>query len=293
MPAAQHLYANHNFGQLSPEIWYRKEFEIPKVHAGTPEVILLFAWMGATPQHVLKYSSIYRSMYPSATQIIIECPHNFFLKSSAQQEAKFASLIPLLRSLNVLVPSSDIQPAKTLLHVFSNGGACGLITLASVLSICPAQNARSTAIIFDSTPSKAQTRNGVMAFTITIRNVFLRLFARFTLTILFSFLLVVYRILGWKSIIERSYELVASSKNIGGLPFVGLETERLFIYGKKDPLIPYQDVQEAASALEKEGHNVKQLLFSDSAHVAHSRDYPEKYWSVVRELVETSFGISK
>ncbi|KAH8825739.1 hypothetical protein DL96DRAFT_122103, partial [Flagelloscypha sp. PMI_526] len=289
MPAAQELYSSQNFTRISHEIWYRTKSETTKAHVGSPEAILIFAWMGASPQHVLKYAAIHQKTYPSASQIIIECSPSFYLKTPSQQKAKWIPLIPLLKSLNILVSSPDVKPAKSLLHVFSNGGACGLITLGVALSNSRAQDPTYTAIIFDSTPSKARLMAGVRAFTVGIRNIFLLPIAQLSFTILLFLLVIIPRLIGKKYIIEKAYECMSISNDLGGLPFVGLGTKRLFVYGKRDVMIPYKDAQEVAETQLKRGHDVKQVTFPDSAHVAHARDYPEKYWGAVRDLVESSF----
>lgn len=61
------------------------------------------------------------------------------------------------------------------------------------------------------------------------------------------------------------------------------DAKRLFLYSKKDDLIPYQDVEDLSGQTEEKGYGIKRVVFGGIGHVRHRQKFPEKYWNSVKE----------
>jgi hypothetical protein len=68
------------------------------------------------------------------------------------------------------------------------------------------------------------------------------------------------------------------------LSWMGLHTPRLYLFSRKDQLVSWQEVARHAEIAKERGMDVHCELFEESAHVAHVRVEPEKYWSSVQEV---------
>jgi hypothetical protein len=60
------------------------------------------------------------------------------------------------------------------------------------------------------------------------------------------------------------------------------DSSRLFLYGKKDILIPWEHIEGHIAESRKTGFVVDSQLFDDSGHVGHMRKHPDMYWEKIR-----------
>ena len=68
------------------------------------------------------------------------------------------------------------------------------------------------------------------------------------------------------------------------LPWMGLQTPRLYLFSRRDRFVPWQDVTRHAETAKQHGMDVYCELFEESEHVAHIRVEPERYWSSIQEV---------
>jgi hypothetical protein len=64
------------------------------------------------------------------------------------------------------------------------------------------------------------------------------------------------------------------------------EVRRVYIYSPTDALTDYKDVETHAAEAKTKGFSVALEKYDGSAHVAHLRKDENRYWGVVRRIVE-------
>lgn len=116
------------------------------------------------------------------------------------------------------------------------------------------------------------------AFTGQIRNPIVRRIGNIIITILFVYSRIMRWLFGKKDLVES---LRGALNNSRVLPWTSKYTPRLYIYSRKDELVPYKEVESHAREAAALGLDVRQETFEDSAHVAHARADPERYWGAI------------
>ena len=81
------------------------------------------------------------------------------------------------------------------------------------------------------------------------------------------------------------------SEEWAGLYLLNKEKENwplLFLYSKKDWMIPWTWVRDVVKAKQQQNPKrlIREKLFEDSPHVAHLRVYPEEYKRLVKDFVQ-------
>jgi len=271
-----------------------------------PTIILIFGWMGAQLPHLYKYTKIYDGLYPEATQILIRCHPSFFWSTENYRQASLTPVVEVLEALGCVPPARKnladcehvhMQPMtlfspqpRILVHAFSNGGAYQLVTLSKLLSsqtmMTGSKSPRRTcAIILDSCPGDGGVVSTRRAFLSSIRNKLVRIIAGLFISILYYTLAIISHIFGRKT---PAQVLKTSLNNPRLLPWVDERTPRLYIYSKKDELVPWQQVEEHAGEAKALGIDVNAEVFTKSPHVAHARADPAKYWAAMGQVWATA-----
>jgi hypothetical protein len=77
--------------------------------------------------------------------------------------------------------------------------------------------------------------------------------------------------------------LPARGRRVFNTPeYIPTSSARLYIYSDSDPLIGERDVESHAREAEVKGYRRIELeKFSGSGHVAHMRQDPKRYWSLI------------
>ncbi|ESK95938.1 indole-diterpene biosynthesis protein [Moniliophthora roreri MCA 2997] len=256
-----------------------------------PNVILVFGWMAAKLAHIHKYTKVYEELYPNSTQILVRSQPKFFW---SRESTRIANLIPVVEVMEALgcIPSKKADAAnppsapRILVHSFSNGGAMQLITLANLLSargITPASYSNrkpTSAMVIDSSPAAGTYSSTVKAFTVHIKSPFLRFPMKLFITFLVVIRFIHERVFRARPMFERLRNGLNSRST---LPWMDVNTPRLYLYSKKDELIPWKEVEEHIENGKKAGLNIRSEVFENSAHVAHARAEPNRYWSLIKE----------
>ncbi|KAF8839523.1 hypothetical protein BDN67DRAFT_1012247 [Paxillus ammoniavirescens] len=269
---------------------------VSHMNGSAPHVILIFGWMGALTRHLQNYTRPYAELYPNATQILVKCGPSFIWTT---ERAKQKRLLPVLEALETLgclpPPKASIQEInrvrpRVLIHAFSNGGCTQLTALGRLLSskypsIPPSEHLVS-ALILDSCPATGNVRTIKAAFSIAIRNPVARYIALALIYIGHAIRLCLSMIVGQEIMVMEYLKMQLSRPRL--LPWMNAETPRLYIFSRKDDLVPWQEVQQHAEAARKASLNVRCEMFEESGHVAHMRLDPKRYWASVQDVWEVA-----
>lgn len=138
-------------------------------------------------------------------------------------------------------------------------------------------------MFFDSCPGRARFSQAHRAVTTGMNPL-----VKFLFTIFFApsyFLLTLLgMLLGRKDQIERLRAAMARADVLP--PWTDKATPRVYMYSAKDELVNAEDVEDHVADLRALGINARLEKFEGSAHVAHMRTEPERYWGIVRETWE-------
>ncbi|KAA1467162.1 hypothetical protein DENSPDRAFT_832139, partial [Dentipellis sp. KUC8613] len=264
------------------------------VRVRTYRLVIIFGWMSAQVPHLLKYTQEYEKLYPYATQIVVRSEPSFFFKGRAAQEAQAEPLIDCLEQIGYLEPqgkslAAPVQHPRILVHAFSNGGASQAVLLSDVLKTrslaAPTSSVRSipSALILDSTPGNSKLSTAVTAFTVQIRNPLLRYPTMLFMAVGLAFIFVYTSLLGH----ERTIDVLRRRLLDPALfPWTHQETPRLYVYSEHDKLVPCDSVRAHVREAKGRGYEVAVEEFGDSAHVAHARTDPKRYWAAVKSIWE-------
>lgn len=143
----------------------------------------------------------------------------------------------------------------------------GSSTSALILDSCPAAgDLKSIKLAVSTVIRKPITRRIVLAIAHTIYAI------RFGLSLLF----------GKRMIMLENLQIEMWNPRI--LSWMGHHTPRLYLFSRKDTLVSWHEVTRHAETAKERGMDVRCELFEESAHVAHVRAEPERYWSSVQEV---------
>lgn len=137
-----------------------------------------------------------------------------------------------------------------------------------------------SALIFDSCPGVGNLKTIKLAFRAVIKNPIIRFIALTFLYTMHFIRLGLSLLLGKRVMIMENLQIELWNPRV--LPWMGLHTPRLYLFSRKDKLIPWQDVTRHADTAKERGMDVHCELFEESEHVAHIRVEPERYWSSVQ-----------
>ncbi|TXT11201.1 hypothetical protein VHUM_01952 [Vanrija humicola] len=244
--------------------------------------------MGAKDVHIAKYLTPYRAAYPSSPIVVIRTELSDFLVPGRRDETDASSISSVSTSdiadselSGVLVKPRPARP-ELLIHVWSNGGGSVLAHLRAVLKKAQVTLPRYS-FVLDSTPGQFHYRSTYTAFALSFPPWLRRILSPFLHAMVAWFWLRqnISRVFGGPGGPLRT---AAASHNT---PLArASEVRRAYIYSDGDKLIHAADVEEHARDAEARGFNVRKENFGQSAHVAHMKADPERYWRVARETFE-------
>ncbi|WOO79054.1 uncharacterized protein LOC62_02G002591 [Vanrija pseudolonga] len=309
--------------RLSRSVYlYKPDAVAAKASSKHPRLILLATWMGAQDVHIAKYLTPYRIAYPASPIVVIRTELSDFMVPGRRTERnrQFARIIPVLRdafpelavggvvpapqdetdasSISSSVSTSDIADseisgvlvkpppraprAELLIHVWSNGGGSALAALRGVLKKAQVTLPRYS-LVLDSTPGQFHYRSTFTAFALSFPPWLRRILSPFLHAMVAWFWLRqnISRVFGGPGGPLRT---AAASHNT---PIArASEVRRAYIYSDADKLIHAADVEAHAREAEALGFTVRRENFGKSAHVAHMKADPERYWRIARETFE-------
>ncbi|KAF2095659.1 hypothetical protein NA57DRAFT_79373 [Rhizodiscina lignyota] len=249
----------------------------------SPDLVILCAWLGALPKHILKYTSAYQSSYPSTTILLLTSHVNdFVFIPDFVQRQRLTPAAEFVRSFR-----KSHEQGRILLHAFSNGGGRQATQLAQAYKAATAGEVMPVdAMALDSCPGRGSFKDGTRVFLIgTPRS--LMWIARPIVYFIMGMLWIWSVVFGQKNVVDR----VREGLNDQGLfPKVA---PRLYVYSKTDTAVLYQDVEEHAEEARKKGWSVEKVRVDGSLHVAHMMKDPDAYWGAIRGVLQRADEITQ
>lgn len=138
-----------------------------------------------------------------------------------------------------------------------------------------------SALVLDSSPCIGSFRTIGLAFSIAIRNPVVRYIALFIIYVAHALRLSVRMLFGAETI-ETQYLKALFQPRL--LPWMNAQTPRLYVFSRTDELVPWKQVQRHAEAAKQSGLDVRCEVYEESAHVAHMRLDPKRYWGSILDL---------
>ncbi|KIM47155.1 hypothetical protein M413DRAFT_440665 [Hebeloma cylindrosporum] len=245
-----------------------------------PQLILIFGWMEGKLGHLTKYMSTYSDMYPRALQVLCTSDMSVSWSRKSKRAKELGPLIDLLKEHGCF----GVTPPNMLIHVFSNGGCFQLTLLSELLRKYPTPAGATrpaVAFIFDSLPGDSALVPTLGAFTAQIRSVLLRYLIYIPLTALYVILTVI-------SVFLPKINPIANIRrelNVPNiLPWTDERTPRVYLYSSSDQIVRSSAVEGHIAEARGKGLAVRAEKFVGSAHVAHVRKDPTKYWDAVEAI---------
>ncbi|KAJ4327711.1 hypothetical protein N0V84_001818 [Fusarium piperis] len=273
--------------QLSPSVFLYN----PDSETGTkpgPRLIIIATWAFAQENHIVKYVDKYQELFPGSTILVLKSflRHMFFIPEARRE------LVPAVEVIrNVLgteTASEGNKEPSLFIHAFSNTGLSTTYNLSDVYAQTSSPDDKDQgrlpqhATVLDSTPGQYEYRAIVSAVMFGVpQGRWLQRLASLPLAHLLSSVMWVWiRVIGGR-------DWVPIWGDGANDPSRTVETSRSYVYSRADPLVPHFTVEAHGRAARDRGYSVlHQVDFGDSAHVAHARTDPERYWKIVRETWE-------
>lgn len=251
-----------------------------------PNVILIFGWMGAQLRHLQNYTHAYTKLYPNASQIVVRCNPDVFWTTTGTRQKRLMPVIDALEALHCFPSSSTQPPPRILTHVFSNGGSLQMTLLGHMLlrKYGSTLNQRfiTSALVLDSCPATGSLKSIKLAFSAVIRNPILKVLVLAMIYTMHFVGLGLSLVFGKRIMTMENLQIDMWNPRV--LPWMGLHTPHLYLFSRKDKLIPWQDVTRHAETAKERGMDARCELFEESEHVAHIRVEPERYWASVQDI---------
>ena len=281
--------------QLSPCVYFYRPTAPPAQaipsQKPAPKLIVLASWMGAREPHIAKYLVQYQALFPSSPILLLRAEPRHFLRPRGTAH-EFAPAVPVVRSIfpellgGAATADNDKQTTppqrpEILIHAWSNGGVSALLSLRrALLGATPAPLPPYT-LVLDSTPGRFRYRAAYLAFTTGLTGIAKWLVAP-----------VMHLVCAWywlKHVLVgrgRTGPLEGLRTALNDAASRRSEVRRAYVYGERDRLVHWRDVEGHAAEAEARGFSVRTEKFDGGEHVAHARVDPQRYWRVVRETWE-------
>lgn len=256
-----------------------------------PHCILLATWAFAKDSHISKYVDQYRARFPGASILVAKCfMRHFFWHPAARRDLK--ALTGVIRSI---LDAADAEGEKygrprLLLHVFSTGGISTTYYLHHVYEQEDQkhQPVPQHVTIFDSTPGRSNYRSAAEALQFGTKN---SGWAQKTVAVPLAHVLT--SCLWIANRLSNREDLVDKWAGVSNNPAHKQETCRSYVYSRADRIVESWVVEAHAAEARSRGFSVVHTAdFGDkSAHVAHARTDPRRYWAVVTSTWEAATKI--
>ena len=166
------------------------------------------------------------------------------------------------------------------------GGSWQLVTFGELLVARGGSYSKTVtspcAVVLDSCPGACHIDGALRAFSGVVHNPVLRKIIRLIIQILYMYLALQRRFISHQPSILDSMKRRMNNEHL--LPWFGRNTHRLYIYSSQDNIVPSEEIEGHAKQAMEWGMQVRMERFEDSAHVAHARRYPLRYWGSIRKL---------
>ncbi|KAJ5754050.1 uncharacterized protein N7511_008203 [Penicillium nucicola] len=262
-----------SFAKLAPSVYIQD----PETNQSIRPVILLAFWMNAPPRALAKYVIEYRRLLPTARIVFIRSSSNdFMLRSSQGQQARMVPAVEAMRTL--VTPENPVY-----VHMFSNGGLTNITHLLQAWKEATGSPLPISAMILDSAPGKSTLRSGLRAFSYALPKMWiLHCLGK---AMLFAFLVFI-KLVQYLSVSPDPISLARRVINDTSLMRAANPEKsltRCYIYSDADELVDWKDTESHAVEAETQGWVVRREFFKGSAHVAHMKTDPDRYWTIIKD----------
>ncbi|KAH7120604.1 hypothetical protein EDB81DRAFT_667078 [Dactylonectria macrodidyma] len=263
-----------------------------------PRLVILATWVFAQDNHITKYVTSYRELFPHTAVLVVKCylRHFFWFPTAREELVPAASAIRKALSIDGAsgqpgCSEDDSKPPSLVLHLFSNSGLGTAQNLCDVYAITASVNENDTrlprhATILDSSPGRYEFLAVARAAMCGVPK---GRWAQHLVTLPLAYLLSAC-LWVWVHIFQGKDWVGIWAEAIND-PTNYLETCRSYAYSDADPLVRRHLVEQHAENATTEGFKVLHRAdFVDSAHVSHARADPIRYWRLVKETWEGRLG---
>lgn len=259
------------FDQLSPSTYFAPTSGAPP--QGSPSLILLLAWLDATPRHLRLYLSHYQSRHPlTPICVIITNKRELLLRSAAWQRARLTPVLDVLLA----------HAGAVLVHSFSNAGAIQLSILAQLHARRTGAPLPLRLTVLDSAPGLPTLRRSIAALSVALP-------AQAVLRVLVRMLIVVgltawtLARMGMRVLRVGGPDAVVKARGVVNDACLVERGRRLYVYSPEDQMVGVEDVERHAREAEGKGWRVAMVKVRGSGHVAHAVKDGEGYWNAVEQ----------
>jgi hypothetical protein len=241
-------------------------------------VILFMAWLDAQPRYIAKYADHYKTLYPTASIILVTTSTaEAIVRSEANNIKNFSPVAAALLNLS--------PDAKILLHTFSNGGISSAVLIAEEYHRSSGAPLPIQAQIFDSCPGSPHFWSDIRAISAGLpRNPVIRTLGMATLTVMYTVYIAIWWATGSENPVLGNRALV----NRGEL--FSKRAPRAYIYSREDAMVEWTDVESHIADAKSAGYDVSAELFEGTQHVSHMPKDSGRYWGIVQSVWKSSFG---
>ena len=289
----------------------------PRV-ARAPCAVLLCGWMNGELKYLHKYVAPYKRMFPHATILILLSTFKTTFFNPPAASLATAQLIKeeLLRVGRDAMEQGDEEPPRMAVHYFSNGGMVTLSTMMEHLHDASPHMPTPMATIFDCVPGILSEPIMRDASTMTYKfgswnylstSALVRLY--FWRTALFGY---AYHPMDNVESAKKYQNIPSTWHWATQRPAPHTLPPRLYMHTRADAYISPISVTEHAAEAQRVNHEprpmlleaekltsppvwpplsdvrTRQLVWDTPAHCQMARQFPDLYWSTVKQFLEES-----
>jgi len=181
-------------------------------------------------------------------------------------------------------PRLNLEKAKPC--TATQGGSLQMTLLGHMLQrkygSTPVIGSPASTLILDSCPAAGDLNSIKLAVRTVIRDPISRRIVLAIVHTIYSIRFGLSLLFGKQMIMLEKLQIEMWNPRI--LPWMGLQTPRLYLFSRNDKIVSWQEVTRHAETAKERGMDVRCELFEESAHVAHVQVEPDRYWSSVQEV---------
>lgn len=261
-----------------------------------PDAVLIYGWGDGLPKHVAKYADRYHQLYPRARQVVVLSP--MFKTVFTDLESRAGRMGPVLAAAFAAGPRADgaeaeAEPvrARVLVHAMSNAG---LINYGATLHAYRQTHGAPLPhrlLVLDSAPGSPQLDasnlgrwSRAVALGVAPSLPWPRVVTRGLCALFIAVTSLYSTLVGREGPVAWTWKACNDDRCESG------SAARLYLYGKEDDLVGWEDVERHAAEARVQGWTVHTELFARSHHVTHARVEPERYWTAISRSWDKAAG---
>lgn len=248
-----------------------------------PRLVIVSSWTDARDAHIVKYVSKYQVLYPAAQILLLRSTMRCIVRPSQIAPAMKIAAGAVHAAFEAPLPPSSSSSPPLLIHIFSNGGSSSIANLYEQFAATagPDQDQRLPphATVFDSNPGLFHLSTSVAFVSVGLPTLQRLVAAPFLYA--FALFWTVSMALGVLPNSLREWSVAHNHH-----PANAAELRRVYVYSPADTLTAYEDVEAHSAEAKTKGFSVALEKFDRSAHVAHVRKDENRYWGLVKKVME-------